>query len=103
MPTSVLDENLKEVVLQEGDNVCVLSSNKLLVILTTRVWTPIYVRQMMYKKHEKHWDFSVGYVYICVYMCSNVEAFRNGVEHSALEHSMEMAQSPNQAPYIKQV
>ena len=36
-------------------------------------------------------------------MCSNVEAFLNGVEHSALEHSMEMAQSPNQAPYIKQV
>ena len=36
-------------------------------------------------------------------MCSNVEAFRNGVEHSALEHSMEMAQSPNQARYIKQV
>ena len=36
-------------------------------------------------------------------MCSNVEAFLNSVEHSALEHSMKMAQSPNQAPYIKQV
>ena len=44
-----------------------------------------------------HTHFSV------VSLCSNVEAFLNGVEHSALEHSMKMAQSPNQAPYIRQV